>query len=182
MSRHEKKKKWFSRLWKGDEKCDAGNKLSKSLDNIGNISLRVAGLESKSSSATNLLTKDEMSEVSSIDSDSSEVDCKKKTGMTVVSTKPRKLSDISMQSTDSEASIENDSWTNSWSDKGQGFFVEQTSLMSEESTSLSSPSHFALSLRTPGSSMESLASQIEEKKALFRIISQDSDSDKVIVL
>ena len=190
MSRHDKKKrKWYKRVLKGDNKEEEIRKdpfsdkvISRSLENVGNLNLTVMGFPVKASSYSNV-TKDgddfSLSSISSNESDTSE-----HTSPEHQSLDRRKLNDrfrkISAQSTDSENSIDSPIWQ----DFNAGSIVDnvQSSSRAESSKDpgFSFYDYLPFTWSNPlRGSWESVCSQPEEKKALMHLV-HESDSEQVI--
>ena len=197
MSRHDKKKrKWYKRVLKGDDKDEdpknvpfSDRVISRSLENVGNLNLTVMGFTPVRASSASNVTKDgddcSLSSISSNESDTSE-----HTSPEHQSLDRRKLNQrfrkISTQSSDSENSIYSPIW--------QDFNAGNSNIVNNVQIS-SSAAEAAESSKDPGFSLydylpftwgnplegswESVCSQPEESKALMHLV-QESDSEQVI--
>lgn len=193
MSRHAKKKrKWYQRVRKGDNKDEVKEKapfldkvISRSLENVGNLNLTVMGFSVRASSYSDLNYDGDscsLSSVSSNESDTSELTAPDDTSVAQNSNRlkqKQRFRKISLQSSDSETSTDNPIWQDFNTNITQSVDSHVAQAGSSKDSGFSFYDYLPLNLGSAlRGSWESVCSQPEEKKALLHLL-QESDSEQV---
>ncbi|KAL4227592.1 Multiple C2 and transmembrane domain-containing protein 2 [Mactra antiquata] len=196
MNRHEKKrKKWYRNLLHGgqdksghhkkintldvtnqDDRCKS---VSRSLEDVGHLSLSLVGIPERASSASSLLNDEDSLSATSSESDTVEFYL---TSAHQRSPKFRYKGSFSSETSDNEVLSESEMYADSQSDIIDTFSSEgkdnseRGSYRSGITSSICSYLPFGVG-NSSRTSLDSLASQSEEKKTLVHILNGDSDQD-----
>lgn len=193
MNRHEKKrKKWYRNLLHGHGQDKSGHKklnmlnvasyqddrhksVSRSLEDVGHLSLSLVGIPERSSSTSSLLNDDDSLSTASISSSESDTVEFYLTSSGQRSPRFRFQGSFSSASSDNEGMSENDLFTDSRTDFSESYDGENKDNSIERSSNSGFTSSICSYLPFGGgnasrTSLDSLASQSEEKKTLVHIL------------